>query len=43
MAGAPKACRRSVSGAVAHALFGASGIPPRRAPLAAIRVKAALG
>jgi CO/xanthine dehydrogenase Mo-binding subunit len=40
--GAGEACCRPVSGAIANALFDATGVRLRRAPLTAARVKAAL-
>jgi CO/xanthine dehydrogenase Mo-binding subunit len=41
--GAGEACCRPVAGALANALFDATGLRLRRAPLTAARVKAALG
>jgi CO/xanthine dehydrogenase Mo-binding subunit len=41
--GAGEACSRPVPGALANALFDATGVRLRRAPLTAARVKAALG
>jgi nicotinate dehydrogenase subunit B len=41
-AGAGEACCRPVAGAIANALFDATGVRLRRAPLTAARVKAAL-
>jgi CO/xanthine dehydrogenase Mo-binding subunit len=41
--GAGEACSRPVGGAIANALFDATGVRLRRAPLTAARVKAALG
>ena len=41
--GAGEACCRPVAGAIANAVFDATGVRLRRAPLTAARMKAALG